>query len=87
MKKLILIFSVLFFACTEEITPLPAGSSNVLTIQSNQYTEVKIQGFGSVWVDGSFKIVVPKGILKYESCGKVGEFTHDGKTNLIIECQ
>jgi len=81
-----IMFVILFCSCSEEIEPLPAVKSNVLTIQSNQYTEVKIHGFGSVWVNGSFKILVPQGVLKYESCGTTREFTHDGKTKIIIEC-
>jgi len=89
MKKLLTIIVIAFCSCSEEITPLPNNAaSNVLEVSANQYTEVKIEGFGSVWVNGkqSELILVKPGTVKYSACGKSGTFNHDGKTKLIIEC-
>lgn len=87
MKKIILIMTVFFFACEEEITPIDRSDSKVLEILSDQYVEVKIEGFGSVWVNGSENIILSRGTYKFHACGNTGEFTHDGKSKLLIQCQ
>jgi hypothetical protein len=90
MKKILTIITFAFCACTEQIDPLPNNAaSNVLEVSANQYTEVKIEGFGSVWVNGkqSELILVKPGVVRYSACGKSGTFIHDGKTKLTIECQ
>lgn len=87
MKKLTFIAALFLFSCTEEITPVPVTGSNVLEITSNKYTEVKIDGFGSVWVDGSFTILLSRGTYSFHACGYDGEIVHDGKNKLVVECQ
>lgn len=86
MKNLTYIIAFLFCACSEEITPIPATPSNTLTIESSQYVEVKIDGFGSVWVNGTERIIVSRGTIKFHACGTDGEFIHDGKSKLVIKC-
>lgn len=88
MKKIFIIIAIFTFACTEEITVYPTyKDSNVLTITSKEYTEVKISGFGSVWVNGSTSVLVSRGTLNVSACGNEFEFVHDGKNKLVIECQ